>query len=266
MRPPLTDVAIRKAEPPSAGQVEIWDGKLPGFGVRVSSSGAKSFVLVYRHAGKPRRMTLGRYPMLSLADAREKATAAIRQLEQGIDPVPTKEEIQRQDEARVVYRFEDVVASFVKLHCERHNRAVTAKDTARILKNRFVTRWADRDIREITRMEIVRLLDGIVEAGTPSAANHALSAIRKFFNWCLERGLLETSPCLGVKKPTKDRSRDRVLDEAEIKSHLAGGRSCRGSLRSDRQAAAADRTTAQRGRLDAVGPPGPRQGRVDASR
>ena len=218
MRPPLTDVVIRKAEPPSAGQVEIWDGKVPGFGIRVSSSGAKSFVLLYRHAGKPRRMTLGRYPMLSLAEAREKATAAIRQLEQGIDPVPTKEEIQRQDEARVVYRFEDVVGSFIKLHCERHNRAVTAKDTARILKNRFVTRWADRDIRDITRMEIVRLLDGIVEAGTPSAANHALSAIRKFFNWCLERGLLETSPCLGVKKPTKDRSRDRVLDAAETRA------------------------------------------------
>ena len=174
-------------------------------------------------------MTLGRYPMLSLADAREKATAAIRQLEQGIDPVPSKEEIQRQDEARVVYRFEDVVASFVKLHCERHNRAVASKDTARILKNRFVSRWADRDIREITRMEIVRLLDGIVEAGTPSAANHALSAIRKFFNWCLERGLLETSPCLGVKKPTKDRSREVASSTmAEIKIMLAGGRSCRG--------------------------------------
>jgi len=216
MRPPLTDVAIRKAGPPATGQVEIWDGKLPGFGIRVSSTGAKSFVLVYRHAGKARRLTLGRYPMLTLADAREKATAAIRQLDENIDPAPTKEELYRQEQLRIIYRFEDVVASFVTLHCERHNRAITTKETARILRNRFISRWAERDIREITRVEIIRLLDRIVEEGTPSAANHALSAIRKFFNWCVERGMLEMSPCLGVKKPTKDHSRDRVLDDLEI--------------------------------------------------
>ncbi len=216
MRPPLTDVAIRKASLPRTGQIEIWDGKIPGFGIRIASSGAKSFVLVYRHNGRPRRMTLGRYPMLSLAEAREKAMDAARQVDTGVDPAPTKAERRRQDEQKVVYRFADVVASFVTLHCERHNRAVTAKDTARILKNRFVSRWADRDVREITRVEIVRALDRIVDDGTPSAANHALSAIRKFFNWCVERGVLETSPCLNVKKPAKDMTRDRVLADGEI--------------------------------------------------
>jgi len=218
MRPALTDIAIRKAHSPATGQAEIWDGKISGFGVRVSSSGAKSFVLVYRNGGKARRMTLGRYPMLTLAEARDKANAAMRQIEQGIDPAPTKQERQRQEEQRIVYRFEDVVASFVVLHCQRNNREVTAKDTARILKNRFRSRWAERDIREITRIEIIRLLDAIVEEGTPSAANHALSAIRKFFNWCVERGMLDVSPCHGVKKPTKDRSRDRVLNDDEIRT------------------------------------------------
>ena len=163
-------------------------------------------------------MTLGRYPVLTLAEARDKAHAAMRQIEQGVDPVPTKQERQRQEEQRIVYRFEDVVASFVALHCQRQNREVTAKDTARILKNRFVSRWAERDVREITRIEIIRLLDAIVEAGTPSAANRELSAIRKFFNWCVERGVLDASPCHGVKKPTKDRSRDRVLDHDEIRT------------------------------------------------
>ena len=218
MRPALTDIAIKKAQPPASGQSEIWDGKISGFGVRVSSSGAKSFVLVYRNGGKARRMTLGRYPMLTLAEARDKANAAMRQIEQGVDPAPTKQERQRQEEQRIVYRFEDVVASFLALHCQRQNREVTAKDTARILKNRFVSRWAERDLREITRIEIIRQLDAIVEAGTPSAANHALSAIRKFFNWCVERGMLDASPCHGVKKPTKDRSRDRVLGDDEIRT------------------------------------------------
>ena len=57
---PLTDLAIRKIVPPSSGTVEVWDGKLPGFGVRVSPKGARSFVLLYRFAGRSRRLTLGR--------------------------------------------------------------------------------------------------------------------------------------------------------------------------------------------------------------
>ena len=46
-------------------------------------------------------------------------------------------------------------------------------------------------VRDITRTDVLQVLDGIVERGSPSSANHALSAIRKCFNWCLERGLIE---------------------------------------------------------------------------
>jgi integrase len=60
------------------------------------------------------------------------------------------------------------------------------------------------------------VLDDTVEQGLPSAANHALSAIRKFFNWCVERGMLETSPCQGIKKPANNNARERVLDIDEL--------------------------------------------------
>ncbi|MBU2583100.1 MAG: site-specific integrase [Alphaproteobacteria bacterium] len=216
----LTDVAIRKLVPAPGKRVEIWDNKIPGFGVRVTPNGVRSLVLMYRVDGHQRRLTLGQYPILPLAQAREKALASLQQAAAGIDPNPTKEDQARRDEARAVFRFEDVVASFVRLHCERHNRPVTARDTARILKNRFVSRWADRDVREITRPEIVRVLDAIVDEGTPSAANHALSAVRKFFNWCVERGLIEVSPCMGVRMPSKAISRSRVLDDNELAAVL----------------------------------------------
>lgn len=218
MSPHLTDLAIRKLATAPGKRIEIWDSKVPGFGMRVTPSGTRSFVLMYRVNGHQRRLTLGQYPILTLARAREKAITALQQVGDGIDPNPTKEDQQRHKESQAAYRFDEAVGSFVTLHCERHNRPVTARDTARILNSYFIAPWADRDIREITRIEIVRLLDAIAEDGKPSAANHALSAIRKFFNWCVERGMLDVSPCHGVKKPTKDRSRDRVLDDAEIKT------------------------------------------------
>lgn len=208
----LSDLAIRKIRSDPKRRTEIWDTRLPGFGVRVFPSGVKSFVLVYRHLGRTRRMTLGRYPVTGLAEARAKALDALKLIDVGTDPQADAETAGHPER----YTFEQAVRSFVKLHCERHNRPVTARDTERILNNQFVSRWAKRDIREITKTDILKVLDDTVEAGHPSAANHALSAIRKFFNWCVERGMLASSPCFGVKKPAPNNERDRVLDIGEM--------------------------------------------------
>lgn len=208
----LSDLAIRKITPDPKRRTEIWDARLPGFGLRVFPSGVKSFVLVYRHLGRPRRMTLGRYPVTGLAEARAKALDALKLIDAGTDPQGEAEATGHPER----YTFEQAVRSFVKLHCERHNRPVTARDTERILNNQFVSRWAKRDIRELTKTDILKVLDDIVEEGLPSAANHALAAIRKFFNWCVERGMLDASPCLGIKKPAPNNTRDRVLDMGEM--------------------------------------------------
>ncbi len=208
----LTDLAIRKMAPDKAKRIEIWDTRLPGFGVRVFPSGIKSFVLVYRHDGRPRRMTIGRYPVIGLAEARAKALDALKVIDAGQDPLAPPDAGQQPER----YTFAEAARLFVELHCNRYNRAVTARDTERILKNRFVSRWARRDIKEITKTDILKVLDETVAEGLPSAANHALSAIRKLFNWCVERGMLDTSPCLGVKKPANNNSRDRVLDMQEL--------------------------------------------------
>lgn len=216
------DLAIRKLAPDATRRIEIWDQRLPGFGVRVFPSGVKSFVLVYRHQGRTRRLTLGRYPLLGLAEARAKALDALREIDSGIDPqaraIPPVQEER--------YCFDEAVRLFVQLHCHRYNREVTARDTERILKNRFVARWAKRDLRDIRKTDILKVLDDAVAEGMPSAANHSLSAIGKFFNWCVERGMLETSPCLGIKKPANNNARERVLDMQELGTVWKGADHC----------------------------------------
>lgn len=112
---------------------------------------------------------------MSLSEARKLADDALNRVAHGSDPQREK------SEARNGTRFAEAVDAFVRLHCERYNRAKTAHETARILRTRFASRWGSRDVREILKADIVGILDGIMKDGRQSTANHALSAIRKFF-------------------------------------------------------------------------------------
>jgi integrase len=211
IKQPLTDLLLRKLKS-GEERIEVWDAKLPGFGVRVSPAGTKSFVLLYRFRGLPQRLTLGRYPVLALGEARELAKEALNQVARGIDPRQAKEELP------ATYLFGGVVDEFVRMHCSQRNRESTRKETARILQHDFVSQWKRRDVREIGRKDVLDVLDSIVERGAPSGANHALAAIRKCFNWCVERGLIESSPCSTIKKPAKAEARERVLSDDELRS------------------------------------------------
>jgi integrase len=217
LKQPLTDLLLRKLK--CEDRTEVWDAKLPGFGVRVSSAGTKSFVLLYRFRGRPQRLTLGRYPVLGLGEAREMAKEALNQVTRGIDPRQGKE---ISSQSRL---FGDVADEFVRVHCAQRNRASTRKETARILQRDFVGHWRRRDVRDITRTDVLEVLDAIVERGSPSGANHALAAIRKCFNWCLERGLIETSPCMMIKSPAKAKARDRVLSDLDLVAIWKAGES-----------------------------------------
>jgi integrase len=78
-------------------------------------------------------------------------------------------------------------------------------------------KWGERKIQDITKRDVIELLDGIVDAGRGLTANRILAAIRKMFNWSIERGIIDTSPCQGVKAPLAERARDRVLNDDEVR-------------------------------------------------
>ena len=77
-------------QPPDRGQCDYWDPTLPGFGLRVSFGGKKVWVVRYRVHRRLRRMTLGAYSVLGLADARQRAKAALLQVCSGSDPASAK--------------------------------------------------------------------------------------------------------------------------------------------------------------------------------
>jgi len=211
MQQKFTDLMLRKLTSEGEPRREVWDGGIPGFGMRVTKTGTKTFILVYRHRGRARRMTLGRYPYVSLADARRAANDALTEVGKGNDPsIP---EHAADDPS---FRFDAVVKRYVQRHCKVHNKPSTARETNRLLRKHFVSAWGKRDIRDIRQSDINKILDALVESGKPSEANHALGVIKTLFRWCVDREMLAVSPSMNVKKPAKHGSRSRVLSPGEL--------------------------------------------------
>lgn len=211
----LNDITLRNLPIPAAGQMQYPDGKLPGFGVRVTSKGLKIFYLTYRLQGRSRRLMLGRYPYKSLASARADALSALSLIAEGVDPQPEQDAAEVESGEGAV-TFEDAVEKFIALYCRHHNRASTAAETERILRAVYLPVWQGRALISIGKADILAILDAKMEQGTPSAAIHAYAVIRKLFGWSVERGLIESSPCLNMKPPARKQSRERVLEDEEL--------------------------------------------------
>lgn len=185
-------------------------------------------------------MRLGVYPRISLATAREKAIDLLRQVDEGIDPTKRR----RTSNMKV----ESVCREFIRLHAQPRNKSW--REAERILEREFISLFGQRDIREIKRWDVLEMMDAALARGSSYQANRILSHIRKLFNWCIERGIVEASPIIGLKPPTKEISRERALDDAEVARLL---RACRNDVYPFRQYVPMLLATAQRrGKLAAM--------------
>jgi integrase len=195
---------------PTAIRQEIPDALLPGLYLIVQPSGARSWAVRYRHHGKPRKYTLGSYPIVDLKAARELGTKALRAAAEGRDPTNEK----RQERATVL---KDVVAQFLAKHGQRC-RPRTLKEYERLLGRFVLVPWGNRPIGSITRAEVRAVLDKIIANGTPILANRAHGAIGTLFGWAAEQEIIAVSPVIGLKAPAVEKSRDRILSDDELRS------------------------------------------------
>ena len=200
----LTTKTVNSLMPDPAKRLEIPDPALSGLYLVVQPSGAKSWALRYRQRGKPKKLTLGRWPVMPIAAARFAASEALELIESGADP--TREDASGK------------VCSLVDLFSKRHLAQLKSGDgVLAVFQRDVVSRWGDRPVREISRRDVIELLDAIIESGRPVAANRTLAHLSKFFGWLVERGEIDTNPVIGVKKPTREVARDRVLTDDEIR-------------------------------------------------
>ena len=158
----------------ATGQIDYFDVKPPNLGLHVSSSGRKTWFIMYRSKGRLRRLTLGTYPTLSLADARGRATAARHAVAEGEDPA-----VQKYD-ARHAPIMADLAAQYLDMYAKVHKRSW--REDARLLHREIMPNWGHRRAFDITRRDVISLLDRIVERGAPIQANRVLALVRKLYN------------------------------------------------------------------------------------
>jgi|RhiMetdeSRZDD1v2_1073273.scaffolds.fasta_scaffold23744_5 integrase len=201
---------VAALQPPEAGQVDYFDSKPPSLGLRVTPYGRKTWFIMYRSNGRLRRLTLGTYPALSLADARQHALAARHAVAQGSDPAAHKQSV------RTAPTVADLATQYIELYAKVHKKSWG--DDARLLTKEVLPQWGTRKAYDIRRRDVIALLDHLVERGAPIQANRVLALVRKMFNWAISRELVEGNPCLQVQPPGKEHQRERVLSDEEIRA------------------------------------------------
>src|SRR5271155_17882 len=110
MKANLTHSVVDALKSPKTGQIDYWDTKLPGFGLRVSMGGTKTWLVRYRQNGHRRRYALGSFPRLGVADARQAARQYLGKVAEGNDPAAE----------RATVKAEPTFADVAKLFLERH--------------------------------------------------------------------------------------------------------------------------------------------------
>jgi integrase len=191
---------------------------IPGLVLRVSQTGHKSWSIQFRRQsdGKLRRLTLGEYPDVSLADARQRARDARGEVSTGADPAKAKQT------RRAADTFADLSDAWL-LHLEGKGRAKTYVTKSRgTLAVHVLPTIGDAKANEVTKKDVLHLLDAMVAKGLTHQPNRALSALRACYRWATSEDRVTVDPTAGVKPRRDEVARDRIMTRAELQRFWTG--------------------------------------------
>lgn len=186
-----------------------WDHAIPGFGVRVYPSGKKAYVLSYRQNNRKRLMVLGQTGKVTLDMARDLALQNLGAVASKSDP------LQERRKKSAGHSVEKVFDDFLERYAKPKNRSW--KEVQRAFNADVIPAIGKKSIHEVTKQDIIKIIDKMADRGSLIMANRTLAHVRKFFNWCVERDLIQNSPAYKLPRPAPEVTRDRVLSEEEIR-------------------------------------------------
>ena len=201
----LTVASVARIKPPRAGQADYFDQGSPGLALRVSYGGAKAWTYFYRRYGKLHRLSLGRYPGMSLPEARDAWRAARLAVSKGESPAHIR--------PTTADSFAAVADEWLKRD-QAHNRS--AAEVRRVIERDINPAWGDRLIAAITRRDAIELIDRIADRGALTMARRIHSHLHRLFRWSVGRGIIENNPMADLPKHGSAVKRDRVLTDSEL--------------------------------------------------
>ena len=213
----LTSASIRKIEPipPKTDRIEF-DDAVPGFGVRARAGGSKVYVVQYGIGEKTRRMSLGNVELQGVDKARAKAKDILAKVRLGQDPAGEKQQA-RETAADTFRAVAERFLAFQKAHGGREGRGLRPRSYteaerhlmthAKTLHGLLLAKIQQRDIASV--ISAVRVKHAVT-------ANRVRTSLASLFSWAIGEGLVNSNPVTGTKR-TEEKSRERVLDPAELR-------------------------------------------------
>ncbi len=210
----LIDKLVQTLPLPDKGATITYDAEVPGFGIRVTANGARSFVLNYMTAGRERRMTIGQFPTWSSTAAREEARTLRRKVDSGIDPMAERK---AQDAAAMAERsaptMEELFARYDAEHLPRKSPRAAADDRS-IWRKIVLPQLGAMKVAEVTWND-VNALHADVSKTRLVRANRMVEVVRKAFNLAIRWGWRSDNPASGISR-NQEEKRARYLSAAEV--------------------------------------------------
>jgi len=203
----LTKAKIESLPLPEKGWAYYYDLKVQGLGIGIGNTGKKTFILYRKINGIPERITLGRYPDLTIEQARGKASEINSAIAKGSNPA----RIKRGEKAELT--FNDLFEEYLERHA-KPNKRTWDEDLSKF--NTYLAKpLGKKRLSTIERANVAAIHSDITKQGYATTANRVKALISSIFGWGISAGLCETNPALGIRL-NREYSRDRFLQGDEL--------------------------------------------------
>jgi len=192
----MTEKAIERLKTPATRR-DIRDESSTGLYLRHMPSGKKIWRLRYMLRGKARIMRIGEWPGVSVKAARAEATTAAQLIEKGRDPAAEQQRAEAQ--AREMPTVEEFAKEYIERYAEPKKKS--AKQDEQIIARWLLPKLGRLRMDEVSRRDIVAIMDRIRDTGATRMPGKFLAVARMMFKFAIQRGVLESTPCLYIEEP-----------------------------------------------------------------
>lgn len=209
----LTDKDVKNLSAAPGQRIEIPDDIQRGLRIRVTDNGVKTWSVQRRINGRKRRFTIGAYPEIGLAEARDRAARLLVQAADGYDPVAEKRQQRLQPEQPAQTILEKAIAAYGQ-HVRGDSRYQREKVST---LRRELAPLLGRATYSLTHQDLITVVDQKFKSA-PISANRLVAALSVFCKWMAQRGYTEDNLAVRLTKPGRERPRDRVLSLEEVRA------------------------------------------------
>ena len=202
--------------PPGKSDHLIPDRTVPGLALRLRAGGSVRWIFSFRIGHRQRRITLGSATVLSVQEARRRATQLYASAKLGDDPARRKEEAKQQAAETVGAKL----PFFLARQKDRvKNGGLRPRTLVEIERHLLLhaKRLHPKPLVEVTRRDIAELLSALTENLSDGTINRIHTNVMSFFGWAVSEGLLESNPAVGTSRRSEKKQQTRLITDAELR-------------------------------------------------